>query len=69
MCIAFCCFIQMLRYDTVPRLTGGGGGGLPIYDIVRMCVPNSPLAQAAQLGSDFMDWFLYPTLREFRVPD
>ena len=22
---------------------GGAGGTLPIFDIVRMCVPNSPL--------------------------
>ena len=31
MCIAFCCFIQMLRYDTDPRLTGGGGD-TPIHE-------------------------------------
>ena len=31
---------------------GEGGGGLPIYGIVRMCVPNSPLFQHCQV----YDW-------------
>ena len=26
----------------------GGGGGLPVYDIVRMCDLNSPLFQRCQ---------------------
>ena len=30
----------------------GGGGELPIYGIVRMCVPNSPLFQRCQV----YDW-------------
>ena len=31
------------------RGAGGGGGKLPIYDIVRMCVPNGPLFQRCQV--------------------
>ena len=34
------------------RGEGGGGIKLPIYGIVRMCVPNSPLFQCCQV----YDW-------------
>ena len=28
---------------------GAKGGGVPIYDIIRMCVPNVPLFQRCQV--------------------
>ena len=33
-------------------VAGGGRGSLPIYGIVRMCVPNGPLLQRCQV----YDW-------------
>ena len=59
----------------------GGGGELPIYGIVRMCVPNSPLFQHCQVydwppffdkkymtDPIFLDWYMKgPTFSDIPV--
>ena len=35
-------FNRSCTINGLKPLGGGGGGGYPIYDIVQICVPNSP---------------------------
>ena len=48
---------------------GGGGGSLPIYGIIRMCVPNSPFFSIARyiIGPQFSTKSIWMA-RFFRIP-